>query len=169
MHSQIEPFDLETDLMRPANRPKHPPKWNALEFYLLNLGTNIGIGCIWRFSYLMFQGGGGAFLVPFLVINAILVYPSLTLLISVGQHHAGGLLSLYSTTHPRLTGLALTKCLYAFVVSTFYVFLLLYNLKYLVLVLTASLPWLESPQATLLVDLTRFFDTEIINVNSQGG
>ena len=158
---------FEIELLNPTKK-KPIPKWSTMEYYLLNLGTNIGIGCIWRFSYLMFNGGGGAFLLPYLLMNLILIYPSLSLLISKGQNNSKGLLSIYQSLNPKFVGISLSKCFYSLCVSTFYVYLLVYTLKYLIKVLFFDLPWLDQPPSKSLDILNDFFNSQIINTNSKG-
>jgi SNF family Na+-dependent transporter len=164
---EVKKQTFEVELL-PKSTPDKKIKWSTTEYYLLNLGTNIGIGCVWRFSYLMFNGGGGAFLLPFLLMNAFLIYPTLTLLISKGQDHSKGLLSIYMSKNPKYAGVALVKCLLTLCISTFYNYLLIYSLKYLMIVLFGDLPWLDDPLSEKLINLNRFFDSKIVNINDQG-
>jgi SNF family Na+-dependent transporter len=159
--------EFEVELLSTSAKSKQK-QWSTTEYYLLNLGTNIGIGCIWRFSYLMFNGGGGAFLLPFLIMNAFLIYPSLTLLISKGQENSKGLLSIYMSRSRKLAGIAILKCLLTLCISTFYNYLLVYSLKYLVFIIFGELPWLNDSSSEILNSLTVFFNTKIINTNSDG-
>ncbi|HIH26595.1 MAG TPA: sodium-dependent transporter, partial [Methanoregulaceae archaeon] len=43
-------------------------QWSSkLGFLLAAIGSAVGIGNIWRFSAVLGQNGGGAYLVPFLI------------------------------------------------------------------------------------------------------
>ncbi|MDH3360354.1 MAG: sodium-dependent transporter, partial [Desulfobulbaceae bacterium] len=47
--------------------PKTRSSWQSnIGFLLAAIGSAIGLGNIWRFSYMAHQYGGGAFLIPYL-------------------------------------------------------------------------------------------------------
>lgn len=56
-----------------------------LGFILLSAGCAIGIGNVWKFPYIAGQGGGGAFVLCYLVFLIILGLPILTMEFSVGR------------------------------------------------------------------------------------
>ena len=58
--------------------------WTDLEFYLINIGAAIGLGCIWRFPFLMFDNGGAAFLIPYTIFMITMIFPLLNLKIGIG-------------------------------------------------------------------------------------
>lgn len=56
-----------------------------LGFILLSAGCAIGIGNVWKFPYIAGQGGGGAFVLFYLLFLVILGLPILTMEFSVGR------------------------------------------------------------------------------------
>ncbi len=50
---------------------------SRLGFILLSAGCAIGIGNVWKFPYMAGQGGGGAFVLFYLIFLAILGLPIL--------------------------------------------------------------------------------------------
>ena len=60
--------------------PEVPPG-----FILLSAGCAIGIGNVWKFPYIAGQGGGGAFVLFYLVFLVILGLPIMTMEFAVGR------------------------------------------------------------------------------------
>lgn len=52
---------------------------SRLGFILLSAGCAIGIGNVWKFPYIAGQGGGGAFVLFYLLFLAILGLPIMTM------------------------------------------------------------------------------------------
>lgn len=64
--------------------------WNSkLGFILAAIGSAIGLGNIWRFSYMAFQHGGGAFLIPYIVAIFIAGIPLMILEHALGHKEKG--------------------------------------------------------------------------------
>ncbi len=64
--------------------------WNTnLGFLLASIGSAIGLGNIWRFSYMAHEHGGGAFLVPYLAALLVAGIPIMILEYGVGHHQKG--------------------------------------------------------------------------------
>ena len=65
---------------------------NQVEFLLSTLGFSCGFGSIWRFPYrnneynikVVFKNGGGAFMIPYLILLFILAIPLFCLEVSLG-------------------------------------------------------------------------------------
>jgi len=68
----------------------HRPQWKThIGFLLAAVGSAIGLGNIWRFSYLCYKNGGGAFLLPYLIALAIVGIPLMILEIGLGHKMRG--------------------------------------------------------------------------------
>ncbi|TXD98250.1 sodium-dependent transporter [Psychrobacter frigidicola] len=59
-------------------------------FILAAVGSAIGLGNIWRFPYVAYENGGGAFLIPYLIALVTAGLPLLFLDYIVGQKYRGG-------------------------------------------------------------------------------
>jgi NSS family neurotransmitter:Na+ symporter len=65
-------------------------QWNSqFGFLLAAVGSAIGLGNIWRFSYLAYEHGGGAFLVPYLIALLTAGIPLLILEYAIGHERVG--------------------------------------------------------------------------------
>jgi len=55
-------------------------KWNnSTTFLIAMVGAIIGLNGIWKFSYLIYENGGGTFLIPYIVALVVLVIPFMVL------------------------------------------------------------------------------------------
>lgn len=69
----------------------HPrPQWRSrMGFILAAIGSAVGLGNIWRFSYLCYKNGGGAFLVPYFIALLIVGIPLMILELGIGHRMRG--------------------------------------------------------------------------------
>ena len=58
---------------------------SRLGFILLSAGCAIGIGNVWKFPYATGQGGGGAFVLFYLLFLLLLGLPIMTMEFAVGR------------------------------------------------------------------------------------
>lgn len=58
-------------------------------FILAAIGSAVGLGNIWRFPYVAYENGGGAFVIPYLVALLTAGLPFLFLDYAVGHHYRG--------------------------------------------------------------------------------
>lgn len=64
--------------------------WSARSgFILAAVGSAVGLGNIWRFPYVAYENGGGAFFLPYLVALMTAGFPLLFLDYAIGQKHKG--------------------------------------------------------------------------------
>lgn len=63
-------------------------QWNSrVVFLLAMIGAAVGLGNIWRFSYVGYSNGGGTFFIPYLIAILIMGIPFLILEYGIGFRH----------------------------------------------------------------------------------
>ena len=61
-------------------------RWKSnLGFLLAAIGSAVGLGNIWRFSYVAYENGGGAFLIPYFVALITAGIPLIILEYGIGH------------------------------------------------------------------------------------
>ena len=66
-------------------------QWGSkLGFLLAAMGSAIGLGNIWRYPYVVYENGGGAFLIPYFVAIATAALPILIMEYALGHRFRSG-------------------------------------------------------------------------------
>lgn len=72
------------------NNPPKRGQWKSqYGFVMAALGSAIGLGNIWRFPYMAYENGGGAFLIPYLIALLSVGIPLLILEFGIGHERIG--------------------------------------------------------------------------------
>ncbi|XP_052753527.1 sodium- and chloride-dependent glycine transporter 1-like [Galleria mellonella] len=117
-------------------------KWGRpLEFILACLGYAVGLGNIWRFPYLAYRNGGGAFLIPFFIMVVIIGLPLFFLELYVGQYTGLGPLHAFSAIGPFFSGLGYCTLVVISIISIYYMVIVAWTLFYVLTSIFGSLDW----------------------------
>ncbi|XP_029462565.1 sodium- and chloride-dependent neutral and basic amino acid transporter B(0+)-like [Rhinatrema bivittatum] len=104
------------------------------------VGYAVGLGNVWRFPYLTFQHGGGAFLIPYTIMLALAGLPLFFLECSLGQFASLGPVSVWRIL-PAFQGVGITMVLISTMVTIYYNVIIAYSLYYLFASFQSVLPW----------------------------
>ncbi|XP_030294468.1 sodium- and chloride-dependent GABA transporter ine [Sparus aurata] len=122
-------------------QPNRPTWSRQIEFTLAGIGCAVGLGNVWRFPYLCFRSGGGAFLVPYLFMLLVLGIPLLYMELTVGQYTRRGPVHALAIVCPLLKGVGMASVAISFIMCTYYNIVITWALYYLFSSFQAPLPW----------------------------
>ena len=81
-------------------------RWSSgLGFLLATVGAAVGLGNIWRFSAVVGQNGGGAYLVPYLIAAFVCAVPMLILELTIGRQLRTDVVSAFRSVKTEYTAL----------------------------------------------------------------
>ncbi|KAI3379502.1 hypothetical protein SNEBB_009202 [Seison nebaliae] len=122
--------------------PQKREEWNnKFEFILSTIGYAVGLGNIWRFPYLCYKSGGGAFLIPFLILLILCGLPLLYLEYLVGQVTRLGPVGGLRKFCPFFQGVGIATVILAFFLSTYYNVILTWDMFLMVRSWKSKLIW----------------------------
>ncbi|XP_061100198.1 solute carrier family 6 member 19b [Conger conger] len=137
-HAELEKLELEEVGDR--------PKWDSKTQYMLTcVGFCVGLGNVWRFPYLCQSHGGGAFMIPFLILLVLEGIPLLHLEFAIGQRLRKGSLGVWKTVHPYLMGVGIASMLVSFMISLYYNTIIAWVMWYFFNSFQEPLPWSQCP------------------------
>ncbi|KAI5730639.1 hypothetical protein M8J76_015916 [Diaphorina citri] len=133
-----------------AERGSWGSRW---EFLLSCVGLSVGIGNVWRFPYLAYQNGGGAFLIPYLIMLVLAGKPMYFLELAVGQFGGVGPLGLWNccpiakgvgvamVTVSLIVCVGVAMVTVSLIVCIYYNVIMSYTLYYMFSSLQFEVPW----------------------------
>lgn len=113
---------------------------NQVEFILTLIGYAVGLGNVWRFPYLAYKNGGGAFLIPYFVSLALIGVPLFFLELSFGQFASLGPIKIW-IVNPAFKGLGFAMTIVSALIALYYNVVIAWCLYYLFASMTSYLPW----------------------------
>uniref|UniRef100_A0A4W3KIZ2 Transporter n=1 Tax=Callorhinchus milii TaxID=7868 RepID=A0A4W3KIZ2_CALMI len=117
-------------------------KWaNKLDFILSVAGGFIGLGNIWRFPYLCYKNGGGAFLIPYFIFLFGGGLPVFFLEVALGQYTSEGGITCWEKLCPIFSGIGCASIVIVSLLNIYYIVILAWGLYYLFQTFRDELPW----------------------------
>ncbi|XP_049513448.1 sodium-dependent proline transporter-like [Dermacentor silvarum] len=121
--------------------PGERERWaSKFEFVLACVGLSVGLGNIWRFPYLVYENGGAAFLIPYIIIVALIGRPMYYMELVFGQFGGGGAVAAFNSM-PLAQGVGLCMPYACFGIAIYYNVILAYALLYAYYSCYKVLPW----------------------------
>ncbi|XP_016911540.2 sodium- and chloride-dependent glycine transporter 1-like isoform X8 [Apis cerana] len=114
---------------------------NPIEFVLSCIGYAVGIGNVWRFPYLVYRNGGGAFIIPFVLMLITMGLPIFFLELAVGQYSGLGPNEAFKRMAPALEGLGYCTLVVILLVMVYYMVIVAWTLFYTFLSFLPKLSW----------------------------
>ncbi|CAH1777720.1 unnamed protein product [Owenia fusiformis] len=128
--------------------------WSGkFEFILSCLTYAVGLGNIWRFPYLCYRNGGGAFLIPYLMFVALCSMPLFFLEVAYGQFGSLSPLAVWKMS-PLCKGIGYGVVVLGTVSNIYYIVIVAWAFYFVIASFTWTLPWItcnnswNTPQCT---------------------
>jgi len=138
---------------------KHSSWDNRTAFILASIGSAIGLGNVWRFPYIAYKFGGGAFLIPYLVALLTAGIPLLILEFSLGHKMRAAAPGAFYKARRNTEWVGWFALLVGFGIVTYYAVIMAWSGRYLIASFTQG--WGSTP-----AQVADFFNNTVLGVTS---
>merc|ERR1719187_2710870 len=116
-------------------------QWDSpLEFLLTCISMSVGLGNVWRFPFTAYENGGGAFLIPYLLVLLLIGRPMYFLELALGQFSSSGSVKFWDMV-PAFKGVGYGQLVANACVVSYYCSLIALSIFYLAVSFRTTLPW----------------------------
>ncbi|KRG02916.1 sodium-dependent nutrient amino acid transporter 1 isoform X2 [Drosophila mojavensis] len=112
----------------------------GVEFLMSCIAMSVGLGNVWRFPFTALDNGGGAFLIPYLIVLFLIGKPIYYLEMVIGQFSSRGSVKVFDLC-PAMKGVGIGQAFQVFMLSTYYASLVAIFCRYFVDSFHSPLPW----------------------------
>uniref|UniRef100_A0A803SPU7 Transporter n=1 Tax=Anolis carolinensis TaxID=28377 RepID=A0A803SPU7_ANOCA len=113
---------------------------NQIEFILTSVGYAVGLGNVWRFPYLCYRNGGGAFMFPYFIMLVFCGIPLFFMELSFGQFASQGCLGVWRIS-PMFKGIGYGMMVVSTYIGIYYNVVICIAFYYFFSSMTRVLPW----------------------------
>lgn len=116
-------------------------KWaGKADFVFGCISYAVGLGNVWRFPYLCYENGGGAFLIPYFICLVTMAIPMFYLEVAMGQYLSRGGIGIWNIV-PMFKGIGIASLTIVTLSNIYYMVIVAWILFYLISSFTEVLPW----------------------------
>ncbi|KXJ72615.1 hypothetical protein RP20_CCG017552 [Aedes albopictus] len=131
----------QPDASQSKNTDQNRPEWsNKLEFLMSCISMSVGLGNVWRFPFTAYENGGGAFLIPYLIVLFVIGRPLYYLEMALGQFTSRSSVKIWEVS-PLFKGIGIGQLVGTTSVVSYYVSLIALTLSYMFASFASVLPW----------------------------
>jgi neurotransmitter:Na+ symporter, NSS family len=119
-------------------------------FVLAAIGSAVGLGNIWRFPYVAYENGGGAFVIPYIVALLTAGIPFLFMDYALGHRSRGSAPLAFARTHRATEGIGWWQVGICFMIAVYYAAVIAWALRYTFFSVDEA--WGDDPEGFLFGD-----------------
>nr|XP_056718357.1 sodium-dependent noradrenaline transporter [Euleptes europaea] len=154
------------DAAAAAAEPPRETWGKKIDFLLSVIGFSVDLANVWRFPYLCYKNGGGAFLIPYTLFLIIAGMPLFYMELALGQYNREGAATVWKIC-PLFKGTGYAVILIALYVGFYYNVIIAWSLYYLFSSFTlGELPWTRCDHPWNSANCT---DPRLINLSALAG
>uniref|UniRef100_W8BIU6 Transporter n=1 Tax=Ceratitis capitata TaxID=7213 RepID=W8BIU6_CERCA len=116
-------------------------KWSReIEFLFSCIALSVGLGNVWRFPFIALENGGGAFVIPYVIVLLLIGRPVYYMEVLIGQFASRGAVGVFDMA-PIMKGIAYGQVYATALATTYYASIMALTIKYLIASFAEILPW----------------------------
>ncbi|MFO7811121.1 MAG: sodium-dependent transporter [Candidatus Delongbacteria bacterium] len=137
-------------------------RWSSRHLFIFAaVGSAVGLGNVWKFPYLAYKYGGGAFLIPYLTALIALGIPILMIEFAIGQKMQSGAVGSFAKMHKKASGIGLAAIFAGFIVVVYYAAVMAWSAIYLCRSFASEMPWCSDSEG--------YFFNQVLHISDSVG
>ncbi len=120
------------------NKKKNANFGSRFGYIMVAAGAAIGLGNIWKFPYLAYGGGGGAFIVIYIIMCIVLGHPVVEMETAIGRYARTNAIDAYGVINKKWKFVGVLNVICTLMIDMYYIIVSGYVLKYAIDFLVGS-------------------------------